>query len=208
MKVIGVGGQLGSGKDTLADYLAERLEAKTPDLWKRTGFAHAVKKVYMETFDKTWSFVEEWKRKDEIPPGMDLNVRKSLQFIGDGFRQIKNDIWIDTAFREDVPKIISDVRYINEARHIRDHGGLNILCWRPGWENNDPNASEAQIRPVVDWFRDMGIEGFCSGTPPRSAAEGVGYFDIFIRNNGSLQELYQKVDQYVVPIIFDKFYSS
>src|SRR5579871_5527666 len=119
MKVIGIAGQLGSGKDTLADYLGKQLNEKTKETWKRIGFAHALKKVYMETFNKSWEFIEEWKRRDEIPPGMNMNVRKSLQFIGDGFRDIQSDIWIEIAFRDQEPKIISDVRYINEGTYLK-----------------------------------------------------------------------------------------
>lgn len=165
MNIIGIGGQLGSGKDTLADYLAGTLNKryKCGLIWQRIGFAHAVKKVFMDSFDVTWNFIEEWKRKPEAPPGFDKNIRQSLQFIGDGFRQIKSNIWIETAFRQDVPKVISDVRYLNEAQAIREHGGVTVLVWRSGYENNDPNPSEAQIKPTVDWFVKSGLEGDVRG---------------------------------------------
>lgn len=165
MNIIGIGGQLGSGKDTLADYLAATLNKrfKCCLIWQRIGFAHAVKKVFMDSFDVTWDFIEEWKRKPEVPPGFDKNIRQSLQFIGDGFRQIKSNIWIETAFRQNTPKIISDVRYLNEAQAIRDHGGFNVLVWRAGHENNDPNPSESQIKPTVDWLVKSGYEGDLCG---------------------------------------------
>lgn len=169
MKVIGIGGQLACGKDTLADYLANRLNTHVKcgrgydAIWKRIGFAHAVKKVFMDAFNVSWDFIEDWKRKDEVPPGFDKNIRKSLQFIGDGFRQIRSNIWIETAFREDVPKVISDVRYLNEALAIKAHGGLTVLVWRPGYENNDSNPSESQIKPTVDWFVKSGYDGDVRG---------------------------------------------
>lgn len=227
MKVIGIGGQLGSGKDTLADYLAKKLNGRkherklewdlTPE-WQRIGFAHAVKKVFMESFDVSWDFIEEWKRKPETPPGFDKNIRQSLQFIGDGFRQIKSNIWIEMAFRQDIPKVISDVRYLNEAVAIRAHGGLTVLVWREGFENNDPNPSEAQIKPTVDWFVKSRLEGDVrvNGMPGEQiVAEYTGQqsicnpslFDFFIRNEGSLDQLYQKVDLLLIPKI-EELYAS
>ncbi len=213
MKVIAVGGQLASGKDSISDYLAGQLNKRyrTPSLWRRIGFANAVKKVYMDTFNVSWDFVEEWKRKDEIPPGFATNVRKSLQFIGDGFRQIQSDIWIQLAFREDVPKVISDLRYINEGRVCREHGGLNILVWRPGFENDDPNPSEAQIKPTVDWFAASGFEGDVRKhqlpdlvSTPKDTGRITAYpslFDFFIRNEGTKEELLKKIDDLVIPAV-------
>jgi hypothetical protein len=210
MKVIGIGGQLGSGKDTLADYLAKRLNTRTQDDWARIGFAHAVKKVYMDTFNKNWDFVEEWKRKDEVPAGMNMNVRKSLQFIGDGFRQIQSDIWIETAFRDQKPKVISDVRYINEAKYLKEKQGVSILVWRPGFENNDPNKSESEIRPVVDWFRDQNVEGWgwSAHMTTRNLHPAASLFDIFIRNEGRVEDLYRKVDEIIIPYVEHCFYGA
>jgi hypothetical protein len=208
MKVIGIGGQLGSGKDTLADYLAATLNKRfmTAALWRRIGFAHAVKKVFMDTFNVTWDFIEEWKRKEEAPPGFDKNIRKSLQFIGDGFRSIKSTIWIETAFREDIPKIISDVRYLNEARAIKEHDGINVLVWRPGWENNDPNPSESQIKPTIDWCVAGGYEGRIADWPfGGQLPDYIKDFDFFIRNEGNLDQLYKKVDDILVPAIEEKY---
>lgn len=197
MKVIGFAGQLSSGKDTAADYLADKLGLP----WKRIGFAHAVKKVFMDTFDVSWDFIEEWKRKDEIPPGFNTTVRKGLQYIGDGFRQIRQDIWIETAFRKDEPKILSDVRYLNEARAIRKHGGLTVLVWRKGYVNNDLNPSEAQIKPSVLWCANHGFEGKI----PDDVPDYVSIFDCFLRNDGDLEDFYRKIDELIVPLVKEKW---
>jgi hypothetical protein len=211
MKVIGIAGQLASGKDTVADYLAKKLNERAiyhEDKWKRIGFANAVKKVFMDTFQVSWDFIEQWKRKDEVAPGFDMNVRKSLQFIGDGFRKIQSDIWIQTAFREDVPKIISDVRYLNEARAVKEHGGLNILVWRQGYENNDPNPSESQIKPTVDWCVKSGYEGLIKTWPfGGQLPDWIRDFDFFLRNDGSLDQLYYKADTLLIPWI-EGYYDS
>lgn len=211
MKVISCGGQLASGKDTVADYLAKQLnenEMGLSDEWKRIGFAHAVKQVFMETFQVSWDFIEEWKRKDEVPEGFNLPIRRSLQFIGDGFRQIQSDIWINMAFRKDECKIISDVRYYNEAKAIHNHNGINILIWRKGFENNDPNPSESQIKTTVDWLVKEGIEGHLGNVSdlPETDTIKPRLFDLFIRNEGTQRQLYEKVDNLIIPYVLKKFY--
>lgn len=209
MNVIGVGGQLGSGKDHLSNHLRIRLEDRTEQTWGRLGFADAVKKVYCDWFDVDLAFVEAWKRNADTPPGFDLNVRKSLQWIGDGFRQIKAEIWIDIALRGDFNRIISDVRYINEAKRIdRTHQGLNVALWRQGYDNNDPHPSEAQIAPIIRWFRDTGREGVVTpdwfvGQP--QAPKGTEYFHLFLRNEAGVEEFEAKIDAIILPVALEKF---
>lgn len=208
MKVISCGGQASNGKDTVADYLVEQLRKVDPT-WQRIGFAHAVKQVFMDTFQVDWDFIEEWKRKDEVPKGFNLPIRKSLQFIGDGFRQIQSDIWINMAFRKDENKIISDVRYYNEAKAVHEHGGLNILIWRPDWENDDPNPSESQIKSTVDWFVNEGLEGDMRGNKLSEIDGDIQphLFDVFLRNEGTRDALFEKVDRLVVPTVLEHFYN-
>ena len=198
--VVGVAGQMQNGKDTIADYLAEKIN------WNREAFALNVKRVFMDTFNVDLDFIEEWKVNPEIPEGFDLPIRQGLQYIGDGFRKIQGNIWIDLAFRKLTgPSIISDVRYINEIRKVRTEGGLNVLVWRPGKENDDPNGSEAQLRPIIEWFKSIGLEGFVverSQLPEKvlsNATEGASMVDVFIRNEEGLEELYAKVDDLIVP---------
>jgi hypothetical protein len=215
MFVIGVAGQAQNGKDTVADRLWERLNSMNGVIWKRGAFAANVKKVYCDTFGVDMAFVEKWKVVPEAPPGFAMSVRQALQFIGDGFRQIQPKIWLDLAFREKCPKIISDVRYVNEFLRVKSEGGLNVLIGRPDKINDDPNGSEAQIRPYVDWclkhcprkltdLRDIWqdlkmIEGFSDNVPP--LPDGIEEFDIFIRNDGTKEELCETVDKQLVPFV-------
>lgn len=205
MYVIGVAGQAQMGKDTLSDYLVKLLnEPYRAEYWTRTAFARGVKKVFGETFDRSFNFIEEWKVKPEPPPGFEMSVRKSLQFIGDGFRQIRPSIWIDLALRGDEPRIISDVRYINEFRRIHEEGGLNILVGRTEKINDDPNPSESQIKPYVEWclrnFSDSVVFNPGDSNTPDQPAH-MGLFDIFIRNDRSLDEFYKDIEANVLPYV-------
>lgn len=205
MKVIGIAGQLGNGKDVVADYLAARLnyDCET-DAWQRSAFANAVKETFESTFAVKRDFIEEWKRNPEPPPGFTKTVRQSLQFIGDGFRQIRPNIWIEIALRDEHRRlIISDSRYINEARAVKAKGGLMIVLYRPGFLNDDPNPSEAQIRPVVEWFANNLKEGpvpKCMDEP-----EWLQLYDYFLVNNGTLEQLYHKIDTQLLPWVQEQY---
>lgn len=208
--IIGAAAQLNSGKDVLCDYLFNKLNYRNPSFpWKRAAFANAVKNVYERSFGVDREFIEVWKRDPNPPPGMLMNVRKGLQFIGDGFRQIKADIWIDLVFRdnEDNNIIISDCRYINEAKAIKNKGGITILMHRAGFLNDDPNPSESQIKPIVEFclknIKDGKVPSFGEIThlnPP----DGLEYYDFFLNNDGTLEELYSKADNLLVPFIEER----
>lgn len=203
MKLIALSSQAQNGKDTIADYLAQRIG------WNRAAFASSVKRIFCETFDVDLDFVEEWKTKTEIPPKFKMPIRQGLQFIGDGFRQIQSNIWIDLAFRQ-LPErtILSDGRYLNELSRVHEEGGLNILVYRPGFMNDDPNGSEAQIRPLIQQFIDLGVEGVVSDDirgQEWPCDVPVGLIDVFLINDGTLEELYKKVDELLLPLIYGKY---
>lgn len=194
IKTLAFASQAGMGKDTCADYVFSKL--KIENNWKRASFAQGVKEVYCDYFNKDTKFIESWKRIKDCPPGMTMPVRESLQFIGDGFRKINPDVWVDRCFskhkNEDI--ILSDVRYISEAKAIKNRGGINVLLFRPDYLNDDPNLSESQIRPFCEWCAKTQVDGainFNKLNPPSA----IGYFDYFINNNGTIEELYEKLDR-------------
>jgi hypothetical protein len=197
-KTIGIGGQLGSGKDTVADYLVIKLREITKTRWKRNAFANKVKEVFEMSFDKDRLWVEKWKRLDEVPPGFDQTCRQCLIGIGDGFRKMKSDIWIEFAFRnQDCHQVISDARYVNEMDYIRhEKGGIGVLLWRSGYENNLPNASEQEYMPFVRKCLDGNLNGNLPSDMP---------FDYFLRNDGSTDDLYRRIDTQLVPYILSRW---
>jgi hypothetical protein len=196
MNVIAFSGQLANGKDESADYLATLM---APD-WQRGAFANAVKDTFCDAFGVTREFIEKWKRNPEPPPGFKVTVRKGLQNIGDGFREIVEDIWIQIALRDKSKKqIISDGRYINEAKAVFDGGGVNILVYRPGYLNDDPNPSESQIRPIVEWFRDNHPEGEVKNI--KNAPYGCQFYHYFLINDGNLDDLKNKIEYALFPYL-------
>lgn len=209
MKVITCSSQLGMGKDVLCDYLAKVLNQTDPDPWERSAFANAVKDVFERSFGVDREFIEKWKRNPECPQGMLKSVRKSLQFVGDGFRTIKDDIWIEIALRDESRKlIISDGRYIDEAKAVKSKGGISIVLYRPGFLNDDANLSEAQIRPIIEFCAEHVDEGLIDYevlAKQYDVPVGLEHYDYYIINDGTLKDLYSKVDRILVPAVEMKY---
>ena len=209
-KIIGVAGQLANGKDVLSDYLCISLNKKSGN-WKRGAFATPLKQVFKDSFGVDDAFIEKWKRSTDIPPGMLMNVRKGLQFIGDGFRKIKSNIWIEMALREDRDVILSDSRYWNEAKEIRQRDGLAIVIYRQGFLNDDPNESESQIKEVVLFC----LENLGEGPIPNfqilkekfgdKCPDSIQHYNYFIINDKEIEDLYKKIDSELVPYV-EKFF--
>jgi len=201
-----VSGQLCSGKDVLADYLSQKLNCNC------VAFGDAMKRVFMDFFEVDLEFIEQWKRKDEIPKGHLTTVRQSLQKIGDEFRQIKPSVWIDLIFRRNESLVISDGRYMSEVKAVKDRGGVSILLWRPGFENEINHPSESQIKSYIDWCVKYAMEGEIH--PAWGAAKDAfeepipkpaDLFDLFIINDGSINDLYTKVDKIIIPYVEKKY---
>ncbi len=119
--IIGISGKMGSGKDTIADYLAFKHG------FKKVSFANELKIMCMKYFGFTEEEVFQTK-----PP----EVRKALQGAGAMMRSIDPDFWINKlgAKTRDVPAnfVISDVRYLNEAVYVQKYLGFLIRVERPG----------------------------------------------------------------------------
>jgi len=209
MKVIAVASQMQNGKSTIVDWLSVAIS------WQKVAFARKVKEIYCDAFGVDFAFIEKWKVVPTPPPGFEMPVRQGLQFIGDGFRKIMPTIWMDKCFSlNEPPMIIEDGRYINELNKVHENDGVNILAWRPGYENDDPNGSEAEIRPIVEWFKALpnNFEGsteelFKSMSEEELAARpyGTDKINYFVRNKGTIQNLYAKLESDLVPYLQKKF---
>lgn len=201
-KSIGIGGQLATGKDTFADYLVNRVNLRYEDpnnMWIRNAFANLVKEIYQQTFNVDRAFIEKWKRVSTPPPGFLMSVRDCMIMIGDGFRKMKSDVWIENIFRnQDSHQIISDCRYVNETIAIREKNGITILLWRPEFENEIQSPSEQEYAEFVKILKPLNFDG------PISTKLNIP-FDLWIRNDGSINDLYRKIDDIVIPYI-DNFW--
>ncbi len=112
-----------------------------------------------------------------------LTPRLLLQLLGtEGGREIIHpNIWVNSLFSEfkpDMKWIITDVRFPNEADAVKNHGGLLLRIERP-W---------------VDYKKGMSDQRFVH--PSETALDNYDGFDHIINNNGTIEDLYNKVSSW------------
>ena len=199
MTVISLSGLIGSGKDTVADYL--ELEYG----FTRLSFAGSLKDAVSVIFGwdrqmlegRTSSAREEREKIDKWWANRlhikHLSPRWVLQYFGTevcrtGFHQ---DIWIaslENKLRGDV--VVTDTRFPNELQMLSNKG-LLVHIRRgeyPEWWDTAQNVgySHTALEKMIE-----------SGIHSSEWAWASYQFDEILDNNGSLDDLYKKVDKLV-----------
>lgn len=204
--IIGVCGFIGSGKDTIADYLVGFHG------YRRDSFAGTLKDAVAAVFGWDRELLEGrtpearawreqvdpwWATRLNMP---DLTPRWVLQYWGTDVcrRAFHDDIWIAAlearlARRSD-NTVISDVRFPNEIASIRNAGGKIVWVKRG---------------PLPDWY-DIAIDENLNNSETAkwelikrkvhvSETAWVGTkFDIEIENNSTIEELYSQIKNLVL----------
>jgi hypothetical protein len=204
--IIGVCGFIGSGKDTVADYLTNfhgfRRESFANSLkdavsnvfgWDRTMLEGRTKQAreWREQVD-TW-----WAERLSMPH---LTPRWILQYWGtevcrNGFH---DDMWIaslENKLRNSLDDIvISDCRFPNEIKSIKDAGGIVIRVVRgeePEWYdaavsvNHGPNGN-------TSWSLSKNKLESLKIHASETAWVGTNFDHVF-DNNGSIDDLFAQV---------------
>lgn len=183
--LIGVLGRKGSGKDTIADYIINKFH------YEKMVIAEPLKNACKELFN----FSNEQlygDLKEVVDTQWGVSPRKVLQWFGtDIIRNrinelnpdIGNNFWVTllkikflqkTNTDKNLKIIVSDVRFQNEIDMVRELGGKVIKLTRESVNSDDAHESEKNIDK---------LEG-----------------DINILNDGTLDELYKKVDEFFLNI--------
>jgi hypothetical protein len=203
--IIGVCGFIGSGKDTIADYLTNfhgfRRESFANSLKDAVAYVFGWDRTMLEGRTKT---AREWR--EQVDPwwaerlGMPtLTPRWVLQYWGTEVcrRAFHDDIWIASLenklrnSKDDI--VISDCRFPNEIKSIKAAGGIVIRVKRgddPEWYNDaaDMNAGDRCSNYMMAKIRmqKLGIHA--------SETAWVGTkFDAVMDNNTSIDDLYAQV---------------
>lgn len=183
MSIIGIGGFAGAGKDEAAKVLVEEFG------YSRIAFADVLRDmayaldpdVYVEMGQEGgWKPLTKvvddfgWDRaKNEFP-----SVRRILQRLGTeaGRDILGENIWVDTAFKNAPPGdiVVTDVRFQNELDSIKQRGGTTVYVLRPGVGPRNSHPSETSIT------KDD--------------------FDVVINNDGSLDDLVEKMRSVAVHV--------
>ena len=201
--IIGICGFIGSGKDTIADYLVNFHE------FRRDSFAATLKDAVASVFGWDRELLEgrtkqarEWREQEDAwwtaRLGMPITPRWVLQQWGTEVcrRSFHDDIWIasiENKLRTTADNtVISDCRFPNEIRSIREAGGQVIWVKRgklPTWYHLaiDANRGNEKSRAMLV---DLGVHV--------SETAWVGTeFDAVIDNNGTIEELYAQIKSLV-----------
>lgn len=207
--IIGICGFIGSGKDTIADYLTNFHG------FRRESFANSLKDAVSHVFGWDRTMLEgrtkqarEWReQRDEWWSqrlGMNITPRWVLQNWGTEVcrKAFHDDIWIaslENKLRNSTDDIvISDCRFPNEIKSIKDAGGIVIRVKRgpePEWYNDAVSANKGHIQNYnwalsVDKLKRLGIHA--------SETSWVGTdFDAVLENDGSIDDLFTKIKDLV-----------
>ena len=207
--IIGVCGFIGSGKDTIADYLTNfhgfRRESFANSLKDAVAYVFGWDRTMLEGRTKT---AREWR--EQVDPwwaerlGMPtLTPRWVLQYWGTEVcrKAFHDDIWIASLenklrnSKDDI--VISDCRFPNEIKSIKEAGGIVIRVKRgddPEWYRDaaDMNAGDKCINWALATKR-MELRKIHA-----SETAWVGTkFDAVLTNDGTIDDLMAKVKDLV-----------
>jgi hypothetical protein len=198
--IIGVCGFIGSGKDTVADYLVNFHE------FRRESFASTLKDAVAAVFGWDRTMLEgrtaearEWR--EQVDPWWaerlampTLTPRWVLQYWGTevGRRSFHDDIWIaslENKLRNSKDSIVvSDCRFPNEIDSIKKLGGKIIWVQRgelPSWYDLALEANKGS---------NIALNGLKAAKIHASEWSWIGHeFDAILDNNGTIEELYRQI---------------
>jgi hypothetical protein len=211
--IIGICGFIGSGKDTAANYFVAQHG------FKRDSFAGALKDAVATVFGwdrellegltpeaRAWrEQVDSWWAKRLSMPN--LTPRWVLQYWGTDVcrRAFHNDIWIaalENRLRQRKGNtVISDVRFPNEIKAIRNAGGSIIWIKRgslPDWY--DCALLENTTHEDEQWLLEDAHQLMPQRYPRVHLSEWAWVGSVFnyeIENNGTVEELYSALSSLV-----------
>lgn len=207
--LISVTGFIGSGKDTIANYLT------TNHGFKKESWAGSLKDAVSNVFgwdrdllEGTTKYSREWREEVDVWWAERLSIpqltpRWILQQWGTDVcrKHFHNDIWIASVenklrnTKDDI--VLTDTRFPNEVTAIKQLGGITIRVNRgpkPEWYD-DAIAVNAGPKHM-SWALSTGRLDKLKIHPSEYSSVGLKY-DYEIDNDGTIDELHQKVKELI-----------
>jgi hypothetical protein len=203
--IVGICGFIGSGKDTIADYLVNFHE------FRRESFASTLKDAVSSVFGWDRTMLEGrtkaarewreqvdtwWAERLDMPT---LTPRWVLQYWGTEVcrKGFHDDIWIaslENKLRNSTDNVvISDCRFPNEIESIKRAGGRIVWIKRgtlPDWYNTALQANKG-VNSAIQELKMKKIH--------TSETAWVGTnFDMIIENDRTIEELYKQAEELII----------
>jgi hypothetical protein len=214
-QIIGIVGFIGSGKDTVADYLVNFHG------FKRESFANSLKDAVSVVFGWPRELLEgrtkesrEWREtRDEWWSKRlkrDITPRWVLQYWGTEVvrKGFHDDMWVASLehrllnSQNDI--VITDCRFPNEIKAIRNAGGRVIRIKRgaePEWYDAAKSVNKGPSRNMSWALSKQKMEKL--GVHASETAWVGQKFDATLNNDGSLDELYQQIEANITNLVPD-----
>lgn len=202
--IVGIAGFIGSGKDTIADYLI------TFKGFRRMSYAGPLKDAIASIFnwdrellEGTTKYSREWR--DTVDPWWaerldipHITPRWVLQQWGTevGRRAFHDDIWIASienqlrTAKDDI--VISDCRFPNELKSIKRMNGITIRVSRgpnPEWHDAAVQFNRGN-KHALELLKEFKVHA------SEYSSVGLNY-DHYISNDGTIDDLHRKVDSII-----------
>ena len=212
--IIGICGLIGSGKDTIADYLQNIHQ------FRRESFAHALKDAVAQVFGWDRELLEgrtkesrEWR--ETVDPWWStrlamphLTPRYVLQVWGTEVarKSFHDDIWI-AALENKLRKthddvVISDCRFPNEIKAIKAAGGIVIRVTRgpePEWYKYAEKVNRGPTNNV-EWRLSKNELETYNIHASETAWVGTEFDAVIDNNEDGLDNLYRQIKRLVVDL--------
>ena len=162
MQIIAFGYKKGSGKDTAAQFLITALKTNCPGTKiQRASFAAKLKDICWQLFGwtglKPGSFYESHRELKEVTLRLGgMTPREIWIKVGNALRDVCPDTWVKSVLTktEHDFKIITDLRFWNEALAVRETGGILIRMDRDVPRGTDPAETELNTWKTWDYVVD------------------------------------------------------
>lgn len=206
-QIIGIVGFIGSGKDTVADYLVNFHQ------FRRESFANSLKTAVSQVFGWDRELLEGrtnqsriWREtKDEWWSkrlGCDVTPRWVLQYWGTEVirKGFHDDMWVasleNRLLKSTDDIVITDCRFTNEIKAVKKIGGQVIRVTRgpePDWYEDAKSMNKGASRNMSWALSKHRIEELDIHA---SEYSWVGSkFNAVLDNNGTMDDLYTQVEQ-------------
>lgn len=188
--IIGLGYKARSGKDTAADYLCKEYD------YSRAAFSFELKAFLYYFLGIVEEHLIHGDKSQKYPFWNNMSVREILQKVGtDALRNnFDKDIWVKLALNtvsdgifqpiyNPTDKIVfTDLRFENEAKGIKDAGGILIRIDR----------------------HNVGLSGSEAMHESETELDSFSGWDYILDNNESLENFYEGIDTIMSELNIEK----